>query len=86
MEEADLPNRLMDKEALAQWKAQPLTQAFLAYLARRRDNLSQAWARGRTLAVADQQEAFLCNQLLDLSAGDVAFAYGIELADEEETQ
>ena len=82
--EADLPNRLMGKAALAQWKANPLTEAFLAYLDRRRDNLAQAWCRGACLAEADQSEARICGHLLGLTPADVAFVYGIEDWDEEE--
>lgn len=72
----------MTKEEFLAWRGSPATEPFLKYLADRRDMLMQAWANGNPTDEADQTEAMMCGQIIDLEWKDVAEFYGIE---EEET-
>mgnify|MGYP001558742868 CR=1 FL=1 len=62
-------NRLLDPEQFQAWKANPLTQDYLAYLADRRSNLMEAWASGQWGAdkVELQAQAVLLGTLAELS-------------------
>ena len=72
-------NLLMDKDQFQRWREHPGTEAYLAYLSRRRLNLMEAWAQGKELQPADQMEAWLCSQMQELSPEQVAAVFDVEM-------
>ena len=77
-------NLLMNKDQFQRWWEHPGTEAYLAYLDRRRLNLMEAWARGLPLEPEDQMEAYLCSQMKELSPERVAVVFNVELSEEED--
>lgn len=73
-----LANRLLDPEAWTAWKNSPLTQEYLRFLREHQDRLTQAWARGASLAPEQQAQAVLLGKLADLSLEDLNEHYGVE--------
>ena len=78
-------NRLLNPEALREWKASPLTQDFLAYLRDRQMDLMQAWGRGVLWNPEQQAQAVLLDQLADLSSEMIAQQYPTDDRPAEET-
>lgn len=79
-----LPNPLINPEALAAWKRDRLTVAFLHFLKGRQMDLMEAWGRGESLTLEHQAQAVLLGKLVDLSHEHVAEQYGYkERADGE---
>lgn len=72
------PNPLTDPEKLADWKGNPLTAAFLNYLADRRQRLMEAWGEGKSLSVEEQAASVLMLRILNLSSDDVREFYDTE--------
>ena len=71
-------NQLIDPEAMAAWKANPLTVEFLAYLKDRHEALKELWGRGQPLGPEWQREASLLGSILHLKSEEVAEFYDVE--------
>lgn len=78
------PVLLIDPEELRRWKSQPATEEFFLLLEKRRQDLTQAWARGVSMGPEQQASAVLLSQLLGLSAEDFRNEFGIEERDDEQ--
>ena len=76
-------NRLMDPDQFSRWWDSPATKAFRDYLARRRENLMEAWGSGAVMSPEAQMEAYLCSQISDLTPEAVAHVFGVELEGDE---
>ena len=66
------------RESLEEWKASPLTAAFLAYLKDRQQSLAEQWARGEALSAGCQVKAQLLGELSAPEWEDYAAFYGVE--------
>ena len=72
-------NQLTDPEAMAAWKAHPLTQEFLKNLQHRREALMEHWGRGQTMGPEWQREAALLGSLVHLSSDEITKFYKEEI-------
>ena len=71
---ADSP-RKFDRKSFQEWKANPLTGAFLALLAAQRSVLLEQWGRGLSMDPTQQTKASLWGQLASLHWPDVREMY-----------
>lgn len=73
-----MANPLTDPDILAEWKGNPLTQAFLGYLRDRQMALMEAWALGSMEAPEQQAQAVILGQLHRISSDDIADHYAAQ--------
>jgi hypothetical protein len=73
-----MANPLTEPEEFNRWLANPLTEAFRAYLRDYRNQLAMEWAKGSPLTPLDQCRAEMATDLSELRCADVRAFYGLE--------
>ena len=68
-------NRLIEPDAMQEWKGHPLTVEFFRFLGDRREALMQLWGRGQPLGPEWQREAALLGSLMHLKSDEIAEFY-----------
>ena len=70
-----MPPIRLEAETFSQWRDNPLTQAFLTYLADRQRRLADQWAMGALMDPQTQARASLLGQLAQIRWDDVKDFY-----------
>lgn len=69
---------MKERDSFQEWKDQPGTRDFLAFLAERQQHLMEAWGRGAPLTPEEQAQAVLLGHLSRVSFDDMIEHFGLE--------
>lgn len=69
---------MKERDSFQEWKDQPGTRDFLAFLAKRQQRLMEAWGRGAPLTPEQQAQAVLLGRLSKVSFDDMIEHFELE--------